>query len=103
MTTKLQAGREIDALVDTHVMGASGKGAPDYSTSIQAAWAVIEALEKRDIWVDTVGRMFNERNEWECEFLYGDGQRASAVADTAPLAIVLAALAACEVKERGER
>lgn len=64
---------------------------PRYSTSIEAAWMVVEKMFK-----DGFGfNMFRDQNdaapEWECEFW---NRAVSATAPTAPLAICLAALKA---------
>jgi hypothetical protein len=68
----MPAGREIDALVAEKVMGLPGKTVIDgttyycgidiYSTSISAAWEVVEKVkETKAIWVG------NERDgEWMC-------------------------------------
>jgi hypothetical protein len=109
-----QAGRELDTLVAEKVMGWRRKeepsdiwclsppwvtrhGAlvpfsqtPGYSTEIDAAWQVIEAMQAYccDFTLEKAG------SAWYAEFIVG-----SAGADTAPLAICLAALAAVEGAE----
>lgn len=68
---------------------------PDFSTDIAAAWLVVERMAQSDrnlrLSLDRFGG-----DPWWCEFAdeaYTIG--AQAVADTAPLAICRAALAAC--------
>lgn len=110
-------GRELDALVAEKVMGALnlritvadweedmvlGNGdiwrtrVPDYSTSISAAWQVVEKLDF--CVVSRGGTVAKEMGGWEvdCEM---NGQHRRAFAATAPHAICLAALKAveCEV------
>jgi hypothetical protein len=72
---------------------------PPYSTSIAAAWKVVEKLMKgkRNVGV------WSEDGKWEATIEEYDGGliEHTAVADTAPLAICLAALAVKENKEVG--
>lgn len=92
----MKPGRELDALVANKVMGFQtdprfkvGDECPHFSTSIEAAWAVVEKLLPRLIslrWCD--GWEVNEFLPEEKEtYLLGES-------DTAPHAICLAALAA---------
>ena len=122
---KLEAGRELDALVAKKVMGLfviptcdGFKGPfiaetpetsglfgrpkfvepfllPGYSTSISAAWEVVEKLNIPWVWA-----LSNYHNEWEVELtrIDIDHQGVHAHASTAPLAICRAALKAMEVK-----
>ena len=124
-TTTLPAGRELDALVAEKVMGwvrgrryGNGNGewiidgktsvsrtwdsTPSYSTSIAAAWEVVEKMRNtkeapdETYWVltDCAG------SGWRAEILQvltendAPHQVAYGVGDTLPLAICLAALAA---------
>jgi hypothetical protein len=117
----MQAGRDLDALVAEKVMGkdpavfnapvsyyeaaSEGLRLPLYSTSIADAWLVVEKLrlrvvpnaesltgmeEEMPIYVRS-----NDEGKWECGWelnYYTRGHEA--VAETAPLAICKAALAA---------
>lgn len=102
----LQAGREIDALVVERVMGwkvAKPEAAalrfvtmgdtlhpnhvPHYSTDIAAAWEVVEALRARFV--------FEMYDREDGSYVVKFGQEVKR-ADTAPLAICRAALAAVE-------
>jgi len=100
----LQAGRELDALVVTEIMGYEGcvlahgdSTFPPYSTDIAAAWLVVEklsALKLRAQIEDSDGK------SWTCTFHKWIGAPfcwddvGSSIADTAPLAICRAALRA---------
>lgn len=119
----MEAGRELDALVAEKVMGwEPGPGGihlfppkdepnrkrftrwngearvteiPHYSTDIAAAWEVVEKLGHKF-------QMFlNTRGKWtEADFVHWPDNLkgyVAASADTAPLAICLAALKACGV------
>lgn len=113
----MNAGRELDALIAEKVMGfetvnfkssdpheiivtkdAEGNmrmAVPFYSTDIAAAWEVVEKL--RDTWaIELHGR----DGAWSCLVEEGDEVTAHfiaiAEADTAPLAICLAALKVVE-------
>lgn len=106
MSAPLKAGRGLDALIAEKIFGFSSSAPlsdclrcaddtvncviPHYSTSIEDAWKVVENLTQEP------GRYCDLSNSW-------DGRAAtwiarfngfSATADTAPLAISLAALAA---------
>ena len=97
----MQAGRELDALVAEKVMGWTAiKGdlgsmpdgriyveVPYYSTAIAAAWGVVEKC-KYEVWIRCL--------HGSCEVRVVDcGHEITRVdADTAPLAICLAALKA---------
>ena len=121
MTVKeLQAGRELDALVAEKVMGLKphrmiscpdnkpgclvyhyegaweGYVIPDYSTSISAAWEVVEKLGVNDFvhlsWMPG-------HKLWTCSLdstMFGGYINLSVEADTAPLAICRAALKVVE-------
>lgn len=68
----------------------------DYSTSIADAWQVVEKLRERN--VISISCMINRK--WRCEIVQAESapqQPINAFADTAPLAICLAALAATGV------
>ena len=102
----MKAGRELDALIAEKVMGfrkhhahgylrnAPGEE-PHYSTNIADAWEVVERLvstpgpngDHHSVQVDYSGDavvVIDENEDWQV----------SAIADTAPLAICLAALKA---------
>jgi hypothetical protein len=70
---------------------------PHFSTKIQAAWQVVEKFDKKDneVYLNHLPRFYPE---WQCIIFYMDGNRQSAGADTAPLAICRAALLAVESK-----
>lgn len=116
----MKAGRELDALVAEKVFGMHrhpgcdlddhlraecyGTGTEegygpvvDYSTDSAAAWQVVEKLT--ELHVVSVSCMLNKR--WRCEVVQAHSQRqtpVNAIADTAPLAICLAALKAVGVE-----
>jgi hypothetical protein len=102
----MNPGRELDALVAEKVMGChnvngqlyppdfSGHGihlaivAPHYSTSIAAAWKVVEKLENNFVALSALGSGFRvEMKAFVTATVYGE-------ADTAAHAICLAALKA---------
>lgn len=81
---EMQPGRELDALVSKTVFGMENVGFIPYSTSIAAAWSVLEKMEqetKVSVWSD------NNR-KWACEVEYMIHDDC----DTAPEAICKAAL-----------
>lgn len=111
----LPAGPELDALIAERVLGYGGfwlvpphpslelewEVAP-CSTNPAAAWLVVEAMEARG-WVPCLKRNI-ERVEWEATFWATPENpampRAVRIqADTAPLAICRAALAALEATQ----
>lgn len=107
----MKAGRELDTLVAEKVMGWTYRTFPDgacplvkhwycgeqymlmqpFSTSIASAWQVVEKLKANgnNVWVEWAGTV------WVCgtTSVFPDIE-----ADTAPLAICLAALKACGVE-----
>jgi hypothetical protein len=96
----MEAGRELDQRVAIEVMGwtlyagnrnyrQSGEPVPDYSTDIAAAWLVVEALLARGIYVCVE----YASGRWNCW-----AGTVNVHAETAPLAICLAALKATEVR-----
>lgn len=99
----MEAGRELDALIAEKVMGFPLeiiRGAPypecprHYSTDIAAAW---EVVEKDDGWGHDwrVKRWVSSSKPYSCTAeRTADGQNFYAEAETAPLAICLAALKA---------
>lgn len=112
-TTELKAGRELDALIAEKVMGLtvewwngevysitveegherSSSHVLPYSDNIAAAWEVVEKLDNRNVVAKEMGVLRFTINR------YDDGYTArffsvGATADTAPLAICLAALQA---------
>lgn len=110
--------REIDALIAKHVMGLTVERKrfpfdylegdrgdpydyidtqtnwpiPDYTTSVSDAWRVVQQMQ-HDYWrLRLVGM---PKGEWMARFWkYDTGEAEKAVADTAPMAICLAALEA---------
>lgn len=64
---------------------------PAYSTSIAAAWEVVEYMRKMDEWAFTLGT--DTAGDWDATFWEGDTFH-DATADTAPASICLAALKA---------
>lgn len=106
--SKLEAGRELDALVAERVFGAVVDGerssidpdsadcwreTPHFSTDISAAWEVVEMVYAK--WNGRVrATILRDDGGCYCKFvaLTGHGIVGSAHADTAPLAICLAAL-----------
>lgn len=106
----LEAGRELDALVAEKVMGWTvaledrgpcrvwrphensaerSQPIPPYSTSIEAAWEVVEKMRQREFG-------FSLNDAWIAWFLAAPNEY-QADADTAPHAICLAALKAVGV------
>lgn len=101
--TTLQAGRELDALVAEKVMNdIPGKalGSRHYSTDMAAAWEVVTWLQAKGwaVWIGNEG----EDGTWTClagppnpnVILPEVTAEIETDADTAPLAICLAALKA---------
>lgn len=114
----MPAGRELDAIVASRVMGwasadvdtamlcASGSIAacsemttghvPDYSTDIAAAWLVVERIHEHGHAI-TVERWLGnpELGKWSAAFTLENGHdTGQCVAESAPLAICRAALVA---------
>ena len=120
------AGRELDALVAEKVMEcqviwreqnlpfAAPKephcGCPErihetpfrglsaYSTSIAAAWQVWEHLAQREGWFANVQTCCRPEHQWCAIVADGEGHLWEGQADTAPLAICLAALKAVGIE-----
>lgn len=120
MSEERRAGRALDAIVAERVMGVKeapfgvcptcGYGGgygfkefPEYSTDIAAAWEVVEKLSRRNFSMhNDTGCSGCEPTEgvgWMALFHIEGGPMAYTVADTAPLAICLAALKAVDVSE----
>ena len=117
----IPAGRLLDQSVTVSVMGRTWTNSnmrvlvdrngrethvPDYSTSIQDAWALIEYIRSiNPHWSPSVS--WDDGDDigpagWACSFYYfgefaSDYKSTHALADTAPLAICRAALMAFEV------
>ena len=97
-----EAGRDLDALVALRVLGYAGfypdgRGVeqwPAYSTDIGAAWEVVERVHSLDE-CHLLCLMRSIRGSWNASFLFGGP---SHTADTAPLAVCLAALAAFDTE-----
>lgn len=111
----MNAGRDLDALVAEMALGCRGvvrlpefyscscpsrghnnigewgSAVKDYSTDIAAAWAVVEKMPLEM----SLERWPEFRNTWRCSF---ERMKEWVRADTAPLAICLAALRACGIE-----
>lgn len=97
----MNAGRELDKLVYRHILG--GVFDPNssypwddikaYSTNREHAWIVVEKLEKSGMILLHIGRDY-KTTKWTVRFGRADDHEREASADTLPLAICLAALAA---------
>lgn len=111
----MEAGRELDAIIATKVMGWEiGDGdtwqliSPECSvvmrgvnwwrpsTDIRDAWDVVEKLHKKN--AEFVLRIYNQ-GQWCCD--HNIFKFSEAYADTAPLAICLSALEAYEISDEG--
>jgi hypothetical protein len=69
-----------------------GTVCPNYSTKIEDAWLVVEKFPQIDICMSKVD------DKWNCFIEFADHM---ATAETAPLAICIAALKACVVEAEG--
>jgi len=105
--SELEAGPELDSLVDEKIFGREyirGYGALPYSTDIGAAWEVVEKMRNwpNGHWWLSLSQIAGVRGEWRAGFSFGgmavDHSPKFVVADTAPLAICLAALKAIDAK-----
>lgn len=100
---RMDAGREMDALVAEHVMGHTRgfekqygelfisfpeKVLPRYSTEIMAAWTVVERFEREGFFL-SLDRVLGG---WSATF-HRSAPESRRLGDTAPLAICRAALA----------
>lgn len=114
--SELQPGRELDALIAEKVMGEKGSiedlklWVPRYSVSIEAAWEVVEKF-RLCVWPTNKRRWFAWKNEFDesygDEYWFGGDEMEEtverfngAVSNSAPHAICLAALKACELTEK---
>lgn len=105
----MKPGRELDALVAVRVMGWEiYQQVPEYSTSIEAAWDIVEHMKKNHTHgVFSITGPSDDHNKWFCIFekkWRGHNLEAAShydwpSADTAPHAICLAALKACGVEK----
>jgi len=92
----MKAGEELDTLIFTRVMGLTMShvsSIPHYSTDISAAWEVVEKL--RGVW-----DIRSMSKTWVAILSVQVGtsdKRVGEEAETAPLAICLAALKAVEI------
>lgn len=111
----MNSRRELDELIAEKVMEWKPtekdflRGhVPDYSTSIEAAWQVVEKIKndldpRKRIWTPQI---YSTLKIWRCEFTLADDRASdditfySGEAETAPHAICLAALKACEVEHK---
>jgi hypothetical protein len=123
----MKAGRELDALIAEKVMGieteyrkpcpsderdwlmVKGGGryefVPSYSTDIKCAWLVVEKLRRQGIFLSVIPQIDNYAvyvwsNVGESD-KYNTYPLGTLEAETAPLAICLAALKACGVEVEG--
>jgi hypothetical protein len=108
----LKAGPELDAAVAKAVFGTAEPNPPPYSTSIEAAWTVVERLVKltpqHDLHIETLEGM-----GWSVSTCYdrdegGWDQDSWKTEKTLPLAVCAAALQAAEAhpeisRRRGRR
>ena len=101
----MEAGRELDALVAEKVMGAKVvfvENVPYYSTDIAAAWEVVNHLLCHGWDEKYFFRLhYDNVDLWDASFYKesssdGGGPDVWGTADTAPLAICLAALKAVQ-------
>lgn len=110
--TNLVVGRDLDALVAQHVFRmfvdntvyyqghcddsscCEGEPIPDYSTSIAAAWEVVEKMREMGFTIMLNDYITTKRNSWMAEFVKHPTFGVIHDAATAPLAICLAALKA---------
>jgi hypothetical protein len=72
---------------------------PAYSTDIEAAWRVVSHMRDQRFWLQVQDMRRFDVNEWEVEFASA-GRDGWAKADTLPLAISMAALAAVDARQR---
>ena len=105
--------RKLDALVAEKVMGmpraivdALALGPPAYSTSIADAWDVVEKLDTPGpFWTIESPRGVMDDTKWSAHYIPvptkfgGSGRLGVGEADSAPLAICIAALKAVGVSE----
>lgn len=104
----MKAGRELDGLIAEKVMGLKVYGqfhetnrgvrihVPRYSTNIEDAWLVVEKLKDK---VD-IGFFNDSLGNWNCKILdKSDWSLTEIEAETAPLAICLAALKAVDIEK----
>ncbi len=96
----MKAGRELDVLIAEKVMGEKNDGnlhlwVPRYSISIEAAWDVVEKF--RGWRFELIALREPAKNDWSQFMVTLSGPIDVAIvgtADTAPLAICIAALRA---------
>ena len=89
-----QANRQTDALIAKMVMSLDLASPPPYTTSMDAAWQVVDALLDADYEIAVVSttKRYQHKGLWTCAVASGQvGAKASA--NTAALAICRAALA----------
>ena len=104
----MKADRELDARIDAEMFGVErklctihhaysccGRTTKHYSTQIADAWLVVEKLGGV-VGIDRFPK-YDDPDEWYWDVGFNKG---TAQADTAPLAICLAALAVVERRER---
>ena len=89
-----QANRQADALIAEKVMRLELASPPPYTTNMDAAWQVVEALLDAgyEVVVLSTTKAHESKGRWTCAIARG-GAGAKASADTAALAICRAALA----------
>lgn len=105
-TEELVAGRELDALIAEKFMGRprgmdsrdARSVIPHYSTDVAAALPVFEKLDEKLSDADVTWQIRQDARGWIVETFFGDvdswGCEIFGVADTLPLAICRAAMAA---------
>jgi hypothetical protein len=109
----MKAGRELDALIHKSVFNGQHKAGfndygmyvsvhwsqiPHYSTNISDAWLVVEKLGRFDMFYHPEIVQSYQVKLWSSD---GTKMIGKAYAETAPLAISLAALKACGVEVEG--
>jgi hypothetical protein len=109
----MKAGRELDALIAEKVMGTNvfdfkglpsywdaniRRDIPHYSTNIADAWLVVEKLVKQCY---QFGLANESDGKYFCSLFFDGAGTFEESAETAPLAICLAALKACGVEVEG--
>jgi hypothetical protein len=93
----MKAGKELDALIHNNIFGLPVFDPPAYSTEIQPAWLVVEKFRqgyngKAAACIEVVVTDLPTPVDTYCRIYGPDTAEALAHADTAPLAICLAAL-----------
>ena len=93
---KMEAGREMDALIEERLRFVRMETPEPYSTDISAAWLVVEKFLPHfriECFEDSVN---TDEEGWHCDIWTVKGHACAEGCDTAPLAICRAALKAVE-------